>query len=287
MPRTFMREALNALLPEGAAWRPASGGDYDRLLDGAARNKQDVFDGLSALARIRDPYNCPIELLPDLEREFGVSPNNALTEKERRRSLASIRYKSLGLATAQKLQRALDMAGFGYGGYGLIVTPNSSPATDPYPIIEANFVMTAHEFPSVFCAGNTDVAFASGGGGAGGGGYYLVDCDFFTSSPLYPQAGQVCARAFDGSDWRSGFECAGFNGDMRTTDEMLLNYKTPPEPYWPLIFFVGGMVTRNPNGRIANIASVTVPAERRQELHRMILRIKPVGIWAAMMVRYF
>jgi hypothetical protein len=277
-----MREALNALMPDGAAWRPAFGGDYDRLLNGVARNKQDVFDDLSALANIRDPYNCPIELLPDLEREYGISPNNALTEKERRRSLAAIRYKSLGLATAQKLQRALDMAGFGYGGYGLIVTPNSSPATDPYPIVEANFVMTAHEFPSIFCAGNTDVAFA----GYGGGGYYLVSGDYFTSRPLYPQAGEIVARASDGSDYRSGYECAGFYNEMVVIDENE-NNRSPDEPWWPLIFFVGGVVTRNPDGRITNVASVDVPAGRKQELHRMILRIKPCGIWAAMMVRYF
>jgi len=281
MPRTFMREAVDALLPQGAAWKPAHGGDYDKLLDGVAENKQAVFNGLSALSHIRDPYNCPIELLPDLEREYGISPNASLTEKERRNSLAAIRYKQRALATAQKLQRALDLSGFGYGGYGLMVTPNSSPATDPAPIVEANYVMTAHEFPSIFCAGNTDVAYAGYGGG-----YYLVSGDYFTSRPLYPQAGQICARAFDGSDEMSGLECAGYYGDMVLTDETL-NYKTPASEYWGLIFFVGGAVTRNPDGRIANVAGVDVPAGRRQELHRLILRIKPCGTWCGMMVRYF
>jgi hypothetical protein len=49
---------------------------------------------------------------------------------------------------------------------------------------------------------------------------------------------------------------------------------------------VGGSVARNPDGRIASVASVDVPVGRRQELHRLILRVKPLGIWAAMIVRY-
>jgi hypothetical protein len=271
---------MDALLPDGAVWKPAYGGDYDKLLDGIAQNEQNVFDDLGSLANVRNPYKCPIELLPDLEREYGISPNNALTEKERRASLAAVRYKRGGLATAAKLQRVLDLAGFGYGGYGLIVTPNASPPANPEPIVEANYVLTAHEFPSVYCAGNSR-AFAGGGGG----GYYLVMGDYKTAQPLYPQAGRICARAFDGGDYRSGLECAGYYDEMLEIDENL-KYKSPPEPYWSLVFFVGGAVTRNPDGRIATVATVNIPQSRKQELHRLVLRIKPEGTWAAMMVRY-
>jgi hypothetical protein len=275
---SFMREVMDALLPDGAAWKPAYGGDYDKLLDGVSQNAQGALDDLASLEHIRNPYKCPTELLPDLEREFGISPNNALTEKTRRASLATVRYKRGGLATVPKLQRALDLAGFGYGGYGLSVTQNASPPANPEPIVEANYVLTAHEFPSVYCAGNSR-AFAGGGGG----GYYLTSGDYFTSRPLYPQAGRICARAFDGSDYRSGLECAGYYDEMLVTDENL-KYKSPPEGYWSLVFFVGGAVTRNPDGRIATIATVNIPQSRRQELHRLILRVKPCGIWAAMMV---
>jgi hypothetical protein len=114
--------------------------------------------------------------------------------------------------------------GFGYGGYGLIVIPNASPA-DPFPIVESFYVMTAHEFPSIFCAGNTDVAYCGFGGF--GGGYYLVSGDYFTTCPLYPQTGQICARAFDGSDPQSGLECAGHYSETVTTDETI-KIKTPP-----------------------------------------------------------
>jgi len=278
---SFMRGVVDALLPKGSIWQPAYGGDFDRLLDGVAENKQNTLDALESLAHIRDPLKCPVELLPDLEREFGVTANNALTETERRMAVAVIRYKRTTLPTAQKLQRALDMAGFGYGGYGLIVTPNASPPIDPSFIMGNIYSLTAHEFPSVYCAGNSE-AFA----GCAKDGYYLFATgDYYQLRAVFPQAGQICARAFDGSDEMSGRECAGFYETVIMKN--MAKYKSPPEPYWSLIFFVGGTVTRNVNGSIANVAAVTIPATRRQELHRLILRIIPLGIWALMMVRYF
>ena len=255
MPRSFMRQVIDALMPDGAIWQPAVGGDFDKLLDGISETQQAVFDDLGSLEYIRDPYRCPKELLPDLEREFGIAPNNAMTEKDRRASLAVVRYKQRSLATAQKLRRALNLAGFGVGGFGLTVTPNT-PATNPYPIF------ASHD-----------------------GGYYLVSGDRITIRPLYPQAGNIVARAFDGSDMQSGRESAGFFEETILIN-LADNYKTPGQQYWPLIFFVGGTVTRDANGRITNVAIVDIPATRRQELHRLILRIKPLGIWAAMMVRY-
>ena len=268
-------------MPDGSIWQPSHGGGFDRLLDGVAENKQAVLGDLGGLAHIRDPLRCPVELLPDLEREFGVTANIALTERERRMAVAIIRYKRVTLPTTQKLQRVLDMAGFGSGGYGLTVTPNASPPTDPFPIVGMSCNLTAHGFPSIFCAGNTDVAFAGYGGG-----YYLVSGDHFMARQLYPQAGQICARVFDGSDYMSGRERAGYHEDFAITNEAA-QHKTPPEAYWPLIFFVGGTVTRNGDGSIGSVAMVSVPATRRQELHRLVLRVAPMGIWAAMMVGYF
>jgi hypothetical protein len=278
MPDTYMRGVIGALLPDGAVWKPAWKGYFDRLLDGAGDNSQAVMDDLEKLAYVRNPYKVEAELLPDLEREFGVTANPALTGKDRRESLAAIRYKVNSLATIAKLQRALDKSGFGTGGYGLVVTPNSSPAADPTNITDVSYALTAHDFPSIYCAGNA-VAYAGYGGG-----YYLVNGDHPILRPVYPQAGMICARAFDGSDSQSGKECAGYyDGYM----DMAVKYTTPADPkYWSMIFFVGGAVTRNPDGSIASVASVTVPAVRRQELHRLILRIKPVGIWAAMMINF-
>jgi hypothetical protein len=278
--RTFYREALDAHMPSGPILKPAQGGYMDKVLDGIATGKQTTLEAIEALAFIRDPYRCPLELLPDLEREFGLSPNPALTEHDRRATLATVRYKRGGLATVRKLQAALDKAGFGAGGYGLIVTPNASPPTDPAAIVNASYSLVAHEIGdgSGACAGNAK-AYAS----KNYGGYYLVNGDTYQDRPVYPQAGQICARAFDGSDSKSGLECAGYY----TSYALYSNeWPSPPAGYWGLIFFVGGTVSRNVDGSISAVSTVTVPFERRQELHRIILRIKPEGIWAAMIVQY-
>ena len=249
-PTPFTRQVIDALLPKGAIWKPAQDGDFDRFLNGIADNFQVVLDDLSTLAHIRNPFRCTRGLLPDLERELGVTPNEFRTENDRRAFLAPIRFKRPELSTPLKLQRALDKAGFGFHGYGLTVTRNSSPAVDPSGVIDNTFVMIAHDFPSIYCAGNTDVAYC----GFSGGGYYLVSGD-----------------RYDGVT------------DFIDVDA---TFNTPPEQYWSLIFFVGGTVRRNPDGKIIGIAAVNIPRERRQELHRLILRVKPMGIWAAMAVNF-
>jgi hypothetical protein len=235
-----MRETIDALKPEGAIWNPAYSGDFDRLLDGIALNKQVVLDDLGIPEHIRNPYLCPFELLPDLEREFGITPNSAFPENERRMSLAAIRYRKHRYKSLQKLQYILNVAGFGYGGYGLIVTQNSPPV-NPSNIM-FSYKMTAHEFPSIYCAGNR-VANCS----EKSKGYYLV------------------AEIIEGAE------------------EI---YQTPPEAYWPLVFFVGGSVSRDYDGNIEHINFVEVPAYRKQELHRLILRTVSLGIWAALFIEY-
>jgi hypothetical protein len=273
-----MRRANDALMPQGSAWAPAYRGYLDRLLDGIADNGEAVHKALEKLAHVRNPYLCPLDLLGDLEREFGIAGNEGLTDKDRREALAAIRYKMAALATVAKLQFYLDKSGFGRGGYGLIVTNNGSPAVNPIPVVESVYSLTAHEFPSVYAAG-TQRAFAGYGGG-----YYLVNPDRKIYRPLYPQAGRICARAFDGSDEKSGLECAGYYEVYRDVAQKYT--ATADSRYWPFIFFVGGEAGRNPDGSVGNIPTVTVPSVRRQELHKLILRIKPLGTWAAMMVQF-
>jgi hypothetical protein len=230
-------------MPKGIIWKPARDGDFDKLLNGISENKQATFNGFRCLAHIRNPFLCPLELLPDLEREFGVTQNTAIPENTRRAFLAPIIYKQPGLATIMKLQRALDISGFGYGGYGLIVTPNSPPVSPP--TIRSVFTMTAHDYPSIYCAGNREIAYCGYAVG-----YYLKSGDYYYESTEH------------------------------------LEFSTLPEAYWPLVFFVGGEVLRGEGGKITSITPVDIPASRQQELHRIILRVKPVGIWAALFVRY-
>jgi hypothetical protein len=272
-----MRRAIDALLPDGPVLSPAPGDYLDKLLSGVADNHQATLDDLADLAYIRNPGACPEALLSDLEREHGISPSTALTLSERRAALAVVRFKKKSLRTVARLQAVLDKAGFGSGGYGLLVTPNASPATDPSAIVDDAFELTAHAIGEGMYAGNAN-AYA-----AKRGGYYLVNGDQYTLEPVYPQAGQICARAFDGSDSLSGTECAGYYSSYTQYSN---EYSSPPKGYWPLIFFIGGVVSRNMNGSIASISTVWIPAHRRQELHRLILRYKPLGMWAAMIVQY-
>lgn len=276
---SYMRRVVDALLPRGAAWRVKPDGNLDHLLEGVGDNLQEILDDLADLALIRNPYKCPAALLPDLEREYGITPSSSQTTDERRSAVALRRYKLRDLATANKLQRALDKAGFGADGYGLVVTPNESPACDPASIIDASYQMTAHEMgdSSGACAGNTSAYVAQRGG------YYLVNGDKYTLNPVYPQAGLVCARAFDGSDSLSGQQCAGYYESYSLYEN---EYSGPPESLWSLVFFVGGQVVHNDDGSIAAISTVWIPSDRRQELHRIILRIKPLGVWAGMVVQY-
>lgn len=54
----------------------------------------------------------------------------------------------------------------------------------------------------------------------------------------------------------------------------------PPQAAWGLIFFVGGAVQRNAAGRIVSIAKVAIPAALRNDLHTVIMQIKPLFSWS-------
>jgi hypothetical protein len=270
---SFMRSVHDALMPRGPAWEPAPGGKYDRLLDGFAGNSQAVFDDLESLAYIRNPRKVPKELLPDLEREYGITPDNGIPDDDRREGLGTVVYRPRASSLVRELQAALDKAGYGLNGYGLAVTVNGTPAIDPQLIINENFYLTAHEFPSLYAAG-TPIAFAGEQGG-----YYLVNGDRFNSRPVYPAAGTgMTARDFPSSS------CAGYyDGYTGYENEYVADI---PLACWPFVFFVGGTATRNDDGSVASVASVAVPAGRRQELHRIILRMKPLHSWCGCCIIY-
>jgi hypothetical protein len=267
-----MRSVHDALMPTGPAWEPSPGGKYDRLLDGFADNAQAVLDGLESLAYVRNPRKVPKELLPDLEREYGITPDDTIPDEDRKGGLA-VTVKTRPSSRVRALQEALDKAGFGANGYGLTVTPNGTPASDPLPIVDESFVLTAHEFPSVYAAG-TSIAYAGERGG-----YYLVNGDRFNHRPVYPGAGTgMVARDFPSKS------CAGYYEGYTGYEN---EYTAPiPQAYWPFVFFLGGSVTRNADGSIASVEYITVPIGRRQELHRIILRVKPLHTFAGMCIVY-
>ena len=64
-----MKSVFEALLPEGAIWKPKPDGDFDRLLAGMGDNAQLLYEFNESLAHLRDPRRTAI--LRDLEKEYG------------------------------------------------------------------------------------------------------------------------------------------------------------------------------------------------------------------------
>jgi hypothetical protein len=220
------------------------GGELDAYFDAAAEIYAADYEKTKSLGHNENPYFCDEKFLPDLEREYGLNPGDFLPNKLRRNKLAGVVYKKEDYAVYSKLQEALDGSGFGKGGYGLRVYPNESPACNPQDIITG-----------------------------WSGSYYLVNGIQFSSNIKY----WGCEDMIVGNSTACCGYYAGFEGFLR-------EYFTPPAKYWGMVFFVGGEAERNPDGSIKSIAPVGIPQWRQQELHQIILRIKPLWAWALLVV---
>ncbi|GHT66401.1 hypothetical protein FACS1894110_10020 [Spirochaetia bacterium] len=255
MSGLFMRQVIDSLMPKGEFWQPAPGSDLDNFLDGFAENEEAVLHAIETLGTLRDPWNIPLELLSDLERDFGVKSETGQNEMFRREYLASMMFKTNSIPSDRKLQLALNLAGFGTsGGYGLRVYRNESPAADPTILID-------------------DVP----------GRYYLVNGDVWVASPVYPQTRSLEDEKLTVAQEPPSKSSAGYYDSY---GEYSSPYTAPAERYWPMVFFVGGLVSRKDDGSISNITPITIPLDRRQELHRIVMRCKSWGSWAGMCVEY-
>ena len=114
------RSVFDSLLPDGSFWHIAQDGNFDKLLDGMSDNVEDVILKLACLSCIRDPHTTPI--LSDLEKEFGINPDERLTDEERRQALAAKVYRGDCNGSKDCLEDALQMAGFDVQvcGHGLL-----------------------------------------------------------------------------------------------------------------------------------------------------------------------
>lgn len=110
MSKSLSRGSIDTMLPEGAAWSVAPGGDFDKLLDGVAEIEDETISEVNALANIRNPEKTTI--LSDLEKEYGIVTDNSLTETQRRALLKSLAYAPRSTASKTYLQERLHEAGF-------------------------------------------------------------------------------------------------------------------------------------------------------------------------------
>ncbi|MGL4368934.1 MAG: hypothetical protein ACRCUT_04580 [Spirochaetota bacterium] len=263
------RQILNSLWPEGKFWTPADGDDYDLLLDGISDNCGAVKDDLSQLAYLRDPMRTPI--LSDLEKEYAVIPAAESTESERREYLSSVKYNRSTLGAYDTLQEKLRAAGF----ENVYVHVNS-PAVDPAIFLERAFNMTCGD---LLPGGNAAECGEAEAICAAIGGELVVNGDLYSQEPNYVN---LCDESVNAGDT---VYCGDFDGYKSQDDAA--SYVIPTEAgYWPLIFFVGGEATRDVNGYLTEIEFYSVPAQRRVEFRRLILKYKPLFSWGGLIVIY-
>ena len=170
----ILRALINSVLPPGPLWNPEEDGDLDKLLDGMADNSAVVYEFLEQLARITNPAESPLELLSDLEKEFGILTNLNSTEADRRAQVASIKYSRGGNGGKDFLEDSLQT-----GGFDVLVHENN-PAVDPKPLITEEpgelvryvlagikdtvpTILTSEDWPLVFFVGGA--AIRDGGTG--------------------------------------------------------------------------------------------------------------------------
>ena len=163
-----LRALTDALLPPGPLWNVEQDGDLDKLFDGMADNSADVYEFLLQLAKITNPLESPLSLLPDLEKEFGILTNLNSTEVDRRAQVASIKYSRGGNGGKDFLEDSLQT-----GGFDVLVHEND-PAVDPADLVDGalggvvNYVLagirdavpvilTSEDFPLVFFVGGPAV----------------------------------------------------------------------------------------------------------------------------------
>jgi len=266
----FSRSVLNALLPEGAFWTPATGGDYDNLLEGVASNTEIIRLNLDNLRRLRDPSSTPV--LSDLEKEYGVLPGPGSTVSQRRSRLQAFMFRRGELPTYEFLEERLRSAGFTQA-----YVHANSPAVDPAIFLAQAFNMVCDD---LLPGGNDPQCGEPEAICASVGGELLVNGEIFIQEPNYTV---LCDEALA----QCG-EPDAVAGDFDGVNLIPIDYEIPViAGYWPLIFFVGGQATRDPvTGAITDIESITIPLARRLEFRRIILTYKPMHSWGALVVNY-
>lgn len=268
-PKTVSRQSFDALMPPGPLWVPEIDEGLDQLIEGLAESSEDIAEFLNALATLRNPALTTI--LSDLEREYGIDVDTNLTEAVRRMRLATKKTESNSNGSIDTLQSALDSSGFTQ-----LTVYENSPAVDPAIFLDQVFQMVANGdnafagFEPV--SGPPSTAFAGRIGGE-----LLVNGDIFNTAPAYlSQAGDAFAGGLHGT--------AG-EFDVMTIEKIEFDIPTDPND-WPLVFFVGGTATFNPDGSLLTIENADVDATREAELKRTILSIKPIHSWCGLIVSF-
>lgn len=277
MPNSISKQTYSALLPPGPLGEPKAGGDLDLLLDGMADNADLVAAFLADLADIRNPNKTPI--FEDLEREYGIKPNENVPTVDRIARLARKVYQGQKIDSPDDLQDALDAAGF-----DLQVHLNDPPV-DPAIFLTQSFQMVAG-------GDNAFAGFEPSGGPpstafAGRlGGELIVNGDIFlkTNAVEMQAGGNIAFAGYFPTTPGVYQSVAGF---FSSINQDKLDYPIPDSIYWSMIFFVGGDATRDPvTNELTDIQQGFLPLNRRNDLITTILEIKPLMSWCGLIATF-
>ena len=257
----MLKRVLDALWPRGSAWMQKVGGGMEGLLLGIADTFDTVRDKLATLADVRNATRT--EQLDELEIDFGILPDSALSDAIRRARLDSRINTSSTAGTRDRLEREIRAAGFDLYVYA------NSPAVNPA------------QFGSIYraVAGNPKIVAGNPQAIAGifNANLLVNGAQERTVSVWRMVAGG--AKAFAGNP-------QALAGRVGITT-LLRTYAMPVDSTaWPFIFFVGGIATHNVSGELTSIAIAEVPDDRRAELEETVLRLKGTYTWAVMVVHY-
>lgn len=262
MSLNISRQVIEALLPPGSLWVPEDGDDLDRLIDGIAENHEQTRLLLASLARLRNPRLTPV--LSDLEKEYGIVPDDSVSEDIRRARLLATKNARAGNGTDIFMQDRLREAGFD------VYVHVNNPPVDPNLFL----------FPSATSFGGENAFFGNENAFFGGSNGQLI-----VNGPTYTHPLEV-GSIFGGQFAIFGNENALFTGGA-IFEQVLIEYEIPSDPgYWPLFFFVGGAATRDGDGKLVSIELAEIPVTRQDELVRLIVKYKPIHSWCGLVAKY-
>jgi hypothetical protein len=260
--KTLARQVFDSTLPEGAMHQVPKDSDFDKFYTGITDFQQDRIDRIFTLACVRNPQET--DMLPDMEVEYGIRPDDRFAEQDRRNLLDSKVYATECLGTDEYLQDRLNRAGFD------VQVHKNDPEVDPALFLSTNYQMVAGGDDAF--AGN-DAAFAGQSGG-----FYILSGVKGSYIPAYlSQAGDMFAGGLHSSA-----------GEFLDSIEIPYVVADPVDPdSWSQVFFVGGDAVRNETtGAIEQISPVVIQSARQSQFEDIICRYKPDGTWAAVVGSY-
>jgi hypothetical protein len=212
-----MKAVFEALLPPGSLWQPAPQAGFDQFMTALGQNANEIYERLFALGDLRNPRKTPI--LSDLEKEYGLLPDDRLDDDTRRQKLAAVKYAKPGTASDTDLQTILRNAGFD------VYVRRNDPPVDPDDLLSTEYLLEAGEVDAF--AGEPNAIAGLGGG------------ELVVNGPIVKTSLDYSAQANGAETFAGEPEAvAGYFEEVAYTP---VTYTVPASAdTWPYIFFVTG-----------------------------------------------